>query len=394
MKNKIVSLVLIGVVALALLSGSELLVRPAYALALLLAMGYLWVRLNVRSMQASVVTLTERPQVGYWLEEEVTVRNAGILPRVLVEVQANADLPGQRDAVAVNLLPGRSFQWKTRTRCLARGNYSLAPLTVVSEDFLGFLRREDSLGKPRTLLVYPATLDLPDFPSVSGDGGGRQSSLWGDESPLNISGIRDYLPGDNPRHIHWLNSARMGRLMIKELKPDISKDAWIILDLNRKVQAGAGAESTEEYGITIAASIARKCIEANYSVGLVARGDQNYLFPAQKGGSSLWNLLEMLALAKARGITPLSQLVLEQTERFGANSTVVLITPSHANVGSDMLNHLRQKAGRTVAILLDPVSFGGAHTLPWAGPRVADDGVETYLVRRGDDIPRALSQRI
>src|SRR3989304_3730133 len=118
-----------------------------------------------------------------------------MLPKLLVEVQGNADLPGYRNVNVVSLLPGKSHSWTARTKCLLRGCYTMAPLSVTSEDLFGLFSRKRLLGKPQTLIVYPMVLELPEFWSFSGDVYRRgQSESWGEQKPPNVSAIRDYLP--------------------------------------------------------------------------------------------------------------------------------------------------------------------------------------------------------
>jgi len=393
-KSKIRVFIFTVIVILALISGIDPLTRLAYALALIPALGYLWVRLNVRALRAEMVKSAERLQVGQWLDEEIRVINTGILPKVLLEIQANYDQLGRSSAVVVNLLPTWSLLFITRTKCQLRGRFDLAPVSASSEDFFGLFSRKRSIGKPRTITVYPATLELPDFLSAGGRDRSRSGFYWGVHIPVNISGVRDYLPGDSLRHIHWLSTARTGKLMVKDFKPDFSEEVWIVLDLNQAVQAGTGPESTEEYGVTIAASIAKKYLEANRSVGFIAWGDHRYLFPAQKGSHNLWNLLEMLVLLKAQGVSPLAEVISGEARQFGMNSTVVLITPSYSDLELTTLSQLSQRQARTIAILLDPDSFGGLPVSPEARTIRNTNGMETYLVGQGDDIASALSSQI
>ena len=69
---------------------------------------------------------------------------------------------------------------------------------------------------------------------------------------------------------------------MKEFDLEQTADAWIILDLQRGIQAGRGEESTTEAMIRAAASIADKALTENRAVRDDA-GRTAYL-PADRGG--------------------------------------------------------------------------------------------------------------
>ena len=72
--------------------------------------------------------------------------------------------------------------------------------------------------------------------------------------------VRPYAPGDSMNRIHWKSTARHGEIQVKEFDLEQTADAWIILDLQRGIQAGHGEESTTEAAIRAAASIADKAL--------------------------------------------------------------------------------------------------------------------------------------
>jgi len=92
---------------------------------------------------------------------------------------------------------------------------------------------------------------------------GRNRSRVGGE----IAGSRRYAFGDPMRLMHWRNTARTGRLAVKEF------DAWannaVVLALDVGTVQGEPGESTLDYGARLAASVARAIIAADGEVGLL-----------------------------------------------------------------------------------------------------------------------------
>ena len=125
-------------------------------------------------------------------------------------------------------------------------------------------------------------------------------------STPNVSSVRDYRPGDAFNRIHWPTSARTNRLMVREFELDPTADVWIVLDLNADVHAGSGLESTEEYAVTAAASLARHLLDQGRAVGLVS---QTATLPADRGPRQVERILEVLALVRASSPLTLAALL-------------------------------------------------------------------------------------
>ena len=105
--------------------------------------------------------------------------------------------------------------------------------------------------------------------------------------------------GDSLSRIHWRSSARYNKLMVKEFDLDPAIDAWIFLDLHAAVQAGEGEHSTEEYGVTIAATIAHYLLRQDLSVGMVVNGERQEFLALDRGDRQIQHILEMLAVIRA-----------------------------------------------------------------------------------------------
>src|SRR5439155_933691 len=81
-----------------------------------------------------------------------------------------------------------------------------------------------------------------------------------------------------------------------------TSDAWIFLDLDRRVQAGQGDDSTVEIGVRAAASIADRALLENRAVGLTTSGHRIATVPADRGGRH--HLENMQLLAAVDGAVP------------------------------------------------------------------------------------------
>ncbi|MDP3878855.1 MAG: DUF58 domain-containing protein [Dehalococcoidales bacterium] len=394
----ILVVLLILLLALALAGGLTLVTRFWLLSVTVLLISYLWVRLGTGGLEAEVGQLPDFCQVGEGFDEEITVTNKGKLPKLSLRVEEDSSLPGHSNSAVFNLSPGSSYRWKNHTHYQRRGQHYLGSVTATVTDPFGLFSRQRKLGEPQSILVYPATLELPLFESspinVSGYNTGYQS--FSQLSP-NASSVREYNTGDSLNHIHWQSTAHTSRLMVKVFDSDHlhsgSERVWIILDMQEAPHLGEDEGSTEEYGVTIAASLLKKYSDSGMQVGLVASGDRHYLFPPERGEEHLWHMIEALALMKATGKTPVDRLVSDEIEYLKGTSTVIIITPSDSERVVATMQQLKNRGNLAVAILLEPTSFGGNANPVNIARNLNGRGIQVYTVRKGDDLARALDNR-
>ena len=374
-------------------TGFGLFFRLIYILALTAALAFAWTWFATRGLEVSAERRAKRARVGDDIEERITVRNRSALPKSALEVEDATDMPGYRSGRAVSL-PSRSFRsWRSLAPARKRGVYKLGPVRVSGSDPFGLFRSDRDFGEQDDLVVYPRVHELPLFeiPAgfLTGESAARRRSH--DLTP-HAASVREYAFGDSLNRIHWNSSARTGRLMSKEFDLGLASDVWIVVDLHKDVQAGELEESTDEYAVSIAASLARKYLRAQLPVGLVAYGDARYALPADVGAAQHERIMETLARGMAEGATPLEDVISQEERAWGTHSSVVVITPSHRAAWTTAVRELGRRRVNVTAILVDGASFGGMFRSMDALAPLREAGVAPYAVRMGDSIPLALSR--
>ena len=374
-------------------TGFGLFYRLFYILGLTLILGYIWNLVSLQSLEVSVDRRSRRVRVGDDVEERLTIRNLSTLPKPTLEVEDLTDLPGYSSGMAVSL-PTKGFRsWRTQMPARTRGVYTLGPVRVSNTDAFGIFRRERFFCDTEQLIVYPRTHYIPEFAipaaDLSGDSSTRRRSH--DLTP-HASSVREYAFGDSISRVHWGSTAKLGKLMSKEFDLGQSSDVWILVDLHRDVQAGELDESTDEYAVSIGASLSRKYLEAGLPVGLIAQGDQRYFLPADTGAGQFDRIMEFLALSKSEGSVALETLLAQEEQLWGYHSSLIVITPSNRPEWVTALRELMRRRVRVAVVLLDGASFDGFFNTVDVVPHLYLAGIPPYLVRKGDEIPVALSR--
>jgi uncharacterized protein (DUF58 family) len=308
-------------------------------------------------------------------------------------------LPGFSNRLSANLGPHGSFNWEAGVHCRRRGRYGLGTFTIKTSDPLGLFPRTRHTGARQEFLVYPRTHELPFFELTPQQEYGTDSRRWlYRESSANASRVREYISGDNLRHIHWLSTAHTGNLMVKEFDPDRSKtglnDIWLVPDMHRGSQLGEGEETTEEYSVTIAASLAKKYLDIGKRVGMITSGDKSFLLEPEDGEERLEYILNSLTLLRATGGITLDNLLSSRLERFKADSVVIVILSSVSPNIAVPVRSLTERRVKVIAILLDAFSFGGMTTSSNIPRSLSSAGASVYNIRQGVDIDHALDSRL
>ncbi|MEK7872845.1 MAG: DUF58 domain-containing protein, partial [Chloroflexota bacterium] len=389
--SKAALIILAFTMVFALATGFPLLTRFIYVLILGIGLTFLWTWLSLRGLHVTVDRRTSRTQVGRQADETITIRNDSVLGKPWLDVQEATTMQGQRTGAVVSLGPKSERAWDLQLECLRRGVFTVGPVRVATGDPFGLFRLERSMGGTHTLIVYPATVDLPNLTLPPADLPGTAAfyrrSL---HVTPNAYGVREYVAGDSYNRIHWPTTARVGRLMVKEFEMEPTSDVWIVVDGQSAVQAGTWPDSTEEYACTAAASVARKYLENNYTVGLLAHGAETHILPADRGDPQFTRILEALALFQARGSVGLGDILATRGERFGRHTTVVLITAAADHDWLAAVRFLVRRKVKAAAILLDASTFGARGSVQPVVSGLAALGVPACTVKRGEPLSTAL----
>jgi len=406
--------------ALALVTGREIYYRLTYLLLALLAVSAAWAWSSIQGLRLKRYTRSQRAQVGRVMEEYLAIENASWVPKLLVVVHDSSSLPSHHASHAIHGLGARQvFDWRVRTLCEERGRFRLGPMTISGRDPLGLFERRRTFPQKSTLVVYPMVVSVRGLPPPRGPlPGGETLRRRTHHVTPNAAGVRDYVPGDSFARIHWPSTARKNHLIVKEFEQDPLSNVWIFLDMENRVQASAAGRegeaegpidetgmekplwrrvedfqlmpSTEEYGVTAAASMANASIRQRFAVGLAAYGQHREVIQADRGERQQTRILETLAMLRARGTIPFSQVLSGEGSRLARGTTLIAISPSARKTWVEAALYLSNRGIRVFAVLLDAESFGGHVGSSQLKNRLLAAGIPAVLVREGGSLAEAL----
>jgi uncharacterized protein (DUF58 family) len=179
---------------------------------------------------------------------------------------------------------------------------------------------------------------------------------------------RQYMPGDEIKHIDWKAYGKTDRFYIKQFEEETNLKSYLIVDASRSMDyASKGNIKKFEYASYIAAALSYLMIEQRDAVGLTLFDEGvRVLLPPRATRSYLKEILKELELArpaKKTGTAASLHLIAEQMKRRGL---VIILSDLFDQPESVMtaLKHFRHKGNEVVMMhVLDPLersfAFGG-----------------------------------
>ena len=300
----------------------------------------------------------------------IDIRNRTYLPKLLVTIREHCPLAApdskKHGFLIWSAAPRSMIRAIYGVRCYLRGEYSFPPLDLDTSAPFGLFRANRLLKAPLEVMVYPQVIPM-NFGTQQGGSTGQVPRTDIPRPSGELRGTLEYQLGDRINTIHWRNSARVGRLMVKEF--DEIPQGEMCVSFNPGFALGQGKDNTLEYAIKIAASL------ADWSR---REGRPFRMWPSGQDGevSSRHRLMEHLALLK-----PSESDAVQEFLRHLSPLGVSVLVVSSADSETLQLLYQQAHAPLTTVILLE--GFGPGETAD-AFQRLSDRGMPTVRCRRGD----------
>jgi uncharacterized protein (DUF58 family) len=294
--GRAVALVGPGLVALGVATGwTELL---ALGVACLLALvAALWWLLRRPELVASRTIAPARVSEGEPAAASLVLRNAG--RRRSPPLLASEAVGRRRVGVRLpSLAPDGSTSVSYALPTDRRGLYEVGPLTIARSDPLRLVLVARQHGSTSTLMVHPRVHPVAPVPA------GRARDMDGPTSaaaPLGgiaFHSLREYVPGDDLRLVHWRSSARTGQLMVRHNVVPNEPRLQVVLDIS----AAAYADDSFEDAVRVAASWAVAACQASFPLRLVTTAGGAAAADRGDGGAAA--ILDLLAAVQPERSNP------------------------------------------------------------------------------------------
>jgi uncharacterized protein (DUF58 family) len=341
-----------------------------------------------RRLTAERSALPTRMRVGQVAEVELTLKAPGRLRAFVVQEHLS---PLLSDAVRVTVPAvggDDEFVHSYAIRPTLRGVYRLGPLAAEWTDPFGLARHQQTLTEPVDVIVHPTTDAIFDRPLTR---------MWEDppfRPPISkpwpqgfeFYGMREYIPGDDPRRIVWTAAARTGKYLVRESEQGITDRITLVLDNNRKLHSPGYPSETFELAVRACASLGAYNIKQGFSVRFVTNDSGQA--PELRGSRARIALLDELARLELTD-QPVSTAIERVITERRASTHMCLVSTGFDNRTASRVRMLTDK-GMSLVVAL--VKWDDAD--PNAARRAREVGAQVVQVSPGQQLESAFAHAL
>src|SRR4051812_45594328 len=180
---------------------------------------------------------------------------------------------------------------------------------------------------------------------------------------------REYVPGDDLKHLDWKVYSRTGRFYLKQYEEETNLTLWLLVDASESMQYGSGAPGADgqplvrkyDYACMCAAALAYLTLHQQDGVGLVTydHAVRMFLRPSSQP-SHLKQIVNILNRGPGKERTALAPIFHDLAERIPRRGIIVLLSDCFDELDDILagLKHLRHKKHEVIVFqVLDPAEI-------------------------------------
>ena len=177
---------------------------------------------------------------------------------------------------------------------------------------------------------------------------------------------REYVPGDDTRHIDWKVYGKSDRYYIKQYEQETNLKCYLLLDVSESMGYASNGMTKLEYGGCIAASLAYLMLQQQDSVGLALFDSDVREFIRDSGHPSHLKLItHRIEQAQPEGQTKVHGILDDLAERIKRRGLVIIISDLFVDV-DDLLVALRHFRHNRHEVIVFHVLDEFERTFPFA----------------------------
>lgn len=249
------------------------------------------------------------------------------------------------------LMPRQKIKRTLKASLPRRGNYFFRGATLTAGSFLGFAEKNKEFHLTREVVAPPKPVATPELTQLLGRFIGDISvNRFIMEDPVLTIGFRDYTDRDPMRSICWKQTARLGKLMVKNYDHTLDLTVTVILN----------TDSADKEGLETVFSLARSAcdfLEASeipyrlVTNAVVGGTAGRSLIRDGFGGDHALAVLELLARATYNNNESFVNMLARIAHGAEQGRSHILLAPETIPAITPFLYKLRARTGKEVLLI-------------------------------------------
>jgi uncharacterized protein (DUF58 family) len=176
---------------------------------------------------------------------------------------------------------------------------------------------------------------------------------------------REYVPGDDLKHIDWKVYGRTGKFFLKQYEEETNLVCWVLLDISESMSYASGPVSKYDYACMAAAALAYLVLHQADAMGMVTFDNQvrSFLKPSTQP-SHLKEMVRTMSQRRGREKSAMAPLFHDLAERINRRGLIFILSDMFDDV-DDILMGLKHLRHRRHEVILWHILDGAELTFPF-----------------------------
>ncbi|MBX2846161.1 MAG: DUF58 domain-containing protein [Saprospiraceae bacterium] len=220
---------------------------------------------------------------------------------------------------------------KYTLRPIRRGEYAFGALNFFAQSPLGLIERRFIFDKGAEIPVYPSFLQMRKYELLAISNRLKEYGLKKIRrigQSQEFEQIREYVQGDDIRHINWKATARKQDLMVNQFTDERSQKVYCIIDKGRLMKSPFEEMTLLDYSINSSLVMSNIVLKHHNKAGLVTfANDVDTYLPAVSQRGQLLKIMNLLYAQKTDFLeSSFEHLFVFMKRRITRRSLVILYT--------------------------------------------------------------------
>lgn len=350
--------VLLGTTAL--LAGGKFTYLFFYLALLLFLLPYLWLRLSLKHLTGNIEVSAAYAEVGQHLTVKYIIENSpsGRFPYLELTNMIGSSFQAPAEERIIGLEAGENAVYRREVLCTRRGKYDLKSFQVKTGDPFGFFQLTKPLAAGEEIKVYPR---LRFFPEITLSARQHYGELPVRERHFEhfsqVSDLREWREGDSMKKVHWKQSARQDRIVVKNFEHQGDTTLNIFVDMCGTSYRHDSEHKLEDLAVETAASLLFFNLRENVPVEIFSEP-----VPAMRlygrHPRDYREIMDRVISLAPRGKTAFSLFVHRWSYYLAPTSSLYLLTPRLELADAAVFLRLKQRGFFVVLFYLAPEEPG------------------------------------